>query len=185
MKKNIVLIGMPGAGKSTLGVILAKALMMDFVDSDLVIQKEEGRTLSRIIEEEGTDAFIKTEERINAALEAENAVIATGGSAVYGKQAMEHLSQIGTVVYLRISYDQVAERLRSLKERGVVHKDGQTLKDIYNERSGLYEKYADVTVDIDGLDIARALAKVMEALGRRPAAKAQAACSGNRRPAAK
>ena len=166
MKNNIVLTGMPGAGKSTIGVLLAKVLMMDFVDSDLVIQKEEGRTLSRIIEEEGTDAFIKTEERVNAGLEAENAVIATGGSAVYGKRAMEHLSQTGTVVYLRISYEQAAGRLGNLKDRGVVMKDGQTLKDIYDERSGLYEKYADVTVDVDGLDIAQALAKIKEVLER-------------------
>lgn len=171
MKENIVLIGMPGAGKSTIGVILAKALMMDFVDSDLVIQKEEGRPLSRIIEEEGTDAFVETEDRINAGLEAENAVIATGGSAVYGKRAMEHLSQTGTVVYLRISYEQVAKRLGNLKGRGVVMKDGQTLKDIYDERSLLYEKYADVTVDADGLNAGQTLVKVVEALGRCPAAE--------------
>ena len=164
MKNNIVLIGMPGAGKSTLGVILAKVLAMDFVDCDLVIQKQEGRTLSRIIEEEGADGFIKTEERINASLSCENCVIATGGSAVYGEAAMENLKKDAVAVYLRLSYENVSARLHNIKGRGVVLKEGQTFQELFKERSSLYEKYADIIIDEDGLDVEQTLSAVVEEL---------------------
>lgn len=165
MKKNIILIGMPGAGKSTIGVILAKVMGKDFIDADLVIQKEEGKRLHEIIRKEGPDGFLAIEERVNASLNPEQAVIATGGSVVYGHKAMEHLREIGTVVYLRLSYQAVNARLRDIKGRGVVLRDGQTLKDLYEERTVLYEKYAHITVDEDGLDVEETLEKTLQALG--------------------
>lgn len=154
MGKNIVLIGMPGAGKSTSGVILAKVLNYDFLDSDLVIQHQTGKLLKEIIAEKGIDGFNAVENEINSQIDVENTVIATGGSVIFGADAMAHFKESGIVVYLRISYDLLDERLGDLDERGVVHKEGQTLRDIYNERTALYEKYADITVDLDGKDVA-------------------------------
>ena len=164
MKDNIVLIGMPGAGKSTIGVILAKVLGKDFIDADLVIQKEEGRLLSRIIEEEGPEGFLRIEERINKGLNPKQAVIATGGSVVYGREAMEHLREIGVVVYLKLSCQAVVSRLRDIRGRGVVLREGQTMEGLYAERSVLYEKYAHVTVEEDGLTIEETLEKTLQAL---------------------
>ena len=161
---NIILIGMPGAGKSTMGVVLAKVAGMDFLDTDLIIQAREKRLLSEIIEEEGVDGFLAVEEEVNASLEAFRSVIATGGSVIYGHRAMEHLRSIGTVVYLRLSYDTIASRLLNIKGRGVVLKDGQTLWDLYEERQGLYERYAHVTVDEEGLGIEETVEKTLQAL---------------------
>lgn len=154
MGKNIVLIGMPGVGKSTSGVILAKVMNYDFLDSDLVIQQQTKKLLKEIIREEGIDGFNAVENQINAGIDVENTVIATGGSVIFGADAMAHFKETGIVVYLRISYDQLDKRLGDLDERGVVHKEGQTLRDIYDERTALYEKYADITVDLDGKDVA-------------------------------
>lgn len=164
MRDNIVLIGMPGAGKSTIGVILAKVLGKDFIDADLVIQKEEGRLLSQIIREEGTEGFLEIEERINRGINPENAVIATGGSVVYGHLAMEHLRRIGTVIYLKLSYEAVAGRLRDIRGRGVVLREGQTLKELYEERVVLYEKYAHVVIEEDGFTVEETLEKTLQAL---------------------
>ena len=122
-KDNIVLIGMPGVGKSTAGVILAKVLGYEFVDADLVIQKEEGKLLKEIIEEVGTDGFIAVENRVNSSLEVDHSIIATGGSVVYGKEAMEHLKSIGTVVYLQLPFEELNRRLSDIKGRGVVLKN--------------------------------------------------------------
>lgn len=152
-RKNIVLIGMPGVGKSTIGVILAKQLGYQFIDADLLIQQQEKRLLKEIIEQDGIAGFLEVENRVNASIETEGAVIATGGSVIYGKEAMEHLSSIGTVVYLKLPYPALRRRLSNLKDRGVVLKEGQTLKDLYEERTPLYEKYADLTVDESGLKI--------------------------------
>ena len=163
MKDNIVLIGMPGAGKSTIGVILAKVLGKDFIDADLVIQKEEGRLLSRIIEEEGPEGFLRIEERINKGLNPKQAVIATGGSVVYGREAMEHLREIGVVVYLKLSCEAVLGRLRDIRGRGVVLREGQTLEGLYEERSELYEKYTHLTIDEDGLTVEETLEKTLQA----------------------
>lgn len=163
-KKNVVLIGMPGAGKSTIGVILAKVLGKDFIDADLVIQKKEGRLLREIIEQEGPDGFLAVEERVNAGLCPDAAVIATGGSVVYGQRAMEHLGRIGAIVYLKLSYPAVESRLRDIRGRGVVLRDGQTLLDLYQERAVLYERYADVTVEEDGLGVEETLEKTLQAL---------------------
>lgn len=151
--KNIVLIGMPGAGKSTVGVVLAKRMGMAFMDSDLVIQEQEGKMLHEIIEQIGTEGFLEVEDRVNAGIKPKNTVIATGGSVVYGKNAMEHLSQIGTVCYLKLSYESIADRLGDLAKRGVALKDGQTLMDLYQERIPLYEKYAKLTIDCENKNI--------------------------------
>ena len=150
---NIVLIGMPGVGKSTVGVILAKELGYQFVDADLLIQKQEKRLLKDIIAQEGVDGFIAIENKVNASIEAEDTVIATGGSVIYGEEAMLHLKNIATVVYLKLSYKALEKRLGNLKNRGVVLRKGQTLKDLYKERTVLYEKYADITIDEENKDI--------------------------------
>ena len=143
---NIVLAGMPASGKSTIGVILAKALGMDFVDTDILIQKKTGKRLEELIRENGVDGFLRIEEKVCAALEANDSVIATGGSVVYSRDAMEHFKSIGTVVYLQVDFDILEKRLHDVIERGVIIKSGQTLEDLYNERIILYEKYADITV---------------------------------------
>lgn len=153
MKRNIILIGMPGAGKSTVGVVLAKKKGCRFVDSDLVIQEQEKRLLHEIIEQEGIDAFLEIENRVNAGLKLEHSVIATGGSAVYGKEAMAHLGEIGTICYLKLSYEAIRDRLGDLNERGVTVREGQTLLDLYEERIPLYEKYADFVIDCEDKSI--------------------------------
>lgn len=152
-KDNVILIGMPGAGKSTVGVVLAKKLGYAFVDSDLVIQSKEGRLLHEIISEQGIEGFWAVEENVNASIDAHRTVIATGGSAVYGGRAMEHFKQIGVVVYLKLSCGAIAERLGDLNERGVTLREGQGLSDLYAERVPLYEKYADFIVDCEALSI--------------------------------
>lgn len=159
-KKNIVLIGMPGAGKSTVGVVAAKRLGYRFVDSDLVIQEQYGKLLHQLIEEHGVEGFWQIENNVNASLQTERAVIATGGSAVYGEQAMEHLREIGTVVYLKLPYEEIAERLGDLNARGVTLQQGQTLRDLYEERVPLYEKYAHITIDCMGKALREVAAEV-------------------------
>lgn len=161
-KKNIVLIGMPGVGKSTIGVVLAKMLGYQFVDADLVIQQKEGKLLCEIIDEVGAEGFIEVENRINSQIEAEHAIIATGGSAVYGAEAMAHLREIGTVLYLELPYDELERRLSDIKGRGVVLKDGQNLRDLYDERVPLYKKYADITVNEYQLNVEQTIEKIME-----------------------
>lgn len=163
-KDNIILIGMPGVGKSTSGVILAKVMGYDFLDSDLLIQKQEGKRLSQIIEEQGVEGFWEIENRVNAGIDAYHAVIATGGSAIYGEEAMEHLKSIGTVIYLHASYETLDQRLRNLQQRGVTLRKGQSLRDLYEERIPLYEKYADVTVMQDQTDIEGTVRQVLEHL---------------------
>lgn len=152
-KDNIILIGMPGAGKSTIGVVLAKKIGFHFVDSDLVIQRCEGRLLHEIIEQEGTEGFLEIENKVNGSMWEKCAVIATGGSAVYGKEAMEHLGEIGTIVYLKLPYEEIRDRLGDLNQRGVVLKPNQTLEMLFQERICLYEKYADVVVECEGKSI--------------------------------
>lgn len=149
---NIILVGMPGAGKSTAGVILAKVLGYQFIDSDLLIQKREKKLLHEIIATKGLDAFIEIENQVNASIEADASVIATGGSVIYGKEAMEHLREIGTVIYIKLSYETLRKRLGNIKQRGVVLKKGQNLQGLYEERCPLYEKYCHYIVDAEGLD---------------------------------
>lgn len=165
IKNNLVLIGMPGVGKSSVGVILAKILGYRFVDSDLLIQEQEGRLLYEIIDEQGIEGFIEVENRINASIECEKCIIATGGSAVYGTEAMEHLRSIGTVLYLKADYEDIKGRLGNLHGRGVVLKPGQDLAALYNERAPLYEKYADIIVDETGCNSASdTISRIMEKL---------------------
>lgn len=161
---NIILIGMPGAGKSTLGVVLAKILGYEFVDSDLLIQKQEKKKLHEIIEESGIDGFKEIENRVNASIEAEHTVIATGGSVVYCEDAMEHLRRIGKVVYLNVPLRILFRRLGNLEKRGVVLKNGQTLKDLYKERVPLYKKYADLVIDIEGKNLETSLRDILDIL---------------------
>ena len=144
MKKNIILIGMPGVGKSTVGVVLAKVMGYQFIDADLVIQEKEGKLLREIIAEVGPEGFLKVENRINSGI------------------AMEHLGRIGTVVYLKLPYRELERRLSDIKGRGVVLRDGQTLHDLYEERVPLYEKYADVIVDEHHLNVEQTIEKIME-----------------------
>ena len=148
--RNITLIGMPASGKSTVGVLLAKRLGYRFLDSDLLIQEQEGRLLKQIIEDEGLSGFLAIEEQVNRDICAERTVIAPGGSVIYGPSAMEHLKEISTVVYLKLGYGDLERRLGNLKDRGVALKDGMTLRELYEERIPLYEKYADVTIDETG-----------------------------------
>lgn len=159
---NIILIGMPGAGKSTVGVVLAKVLGYQFIDSDLVIQEKENRLLKDIIEEEGLEGFINIENKVNRELIASHSVIATGGSVIYGKEAMEHLRDIGTVIYIKLSYQTLDNRLGNIKQRGVVLKEGQNLFGLYNERCPLYEKYAHVTVDAEGMDVEEVVQQMVQ-----------------------
>ena len=165
-KTNIVLLGMPGSGKSTVGVLLAKSLGMRFIDTDLLIQEQEGRLLKDIIREEGLDEFIAIENRVNAEVTAENSVIAPGGSAIYGDVAMEHFKEMAEIVYLKLSYRSIAKRLGDLTKRGVVFRPGQNLKALYKERCPLYEKYANYIVECDGKNIGETLEAVRKKLGK-------------------
>lgn len=166
-KNNIVLIGMPGVGKSTVGVILAKVMGYQFLDADLVIQQQEGKLLSEIIAEVGTDGFIAVENRVNSNLNCSKTIIATGGSVVYGAEAMKHLKEIGTVVYLEVSFSTIDKRLSDIKGRGVVLRDGQTLYDLYMERTPLYEKYADIRVSEEGLGVEETVERIVDNLQKR------------------
>lgn len=150
MKANITLIGMPASGKSTVGVLLAKRLGYSFVDVDIVIQEKTGKLLKEIIAEVGTDGFLDVEDQINSGLDVKRSIIAPGGSVIYGEKAMEHLKEISTVVYLKLGFQDVERRLGDLTDRGVALKDGMTLRDLYEERVQIYEKYADITVDETG-----------------------------------
>lgn len=123
--KNIVLLGMPAVGKSTVGVVVAKRLGYEFIDTDLLIQKQEKRLLKEIIEEEGIEGFLKIENQVNQGVDAERSVISPGGSVVYCKEAMEHYKKIGTIVYLRASFETIAGRIQNAKNRGVVLKKGR------------------------------------------------------------
>ncbi len=164
MKENIVLIGMPGVGKSTIGVILAKELGFQFVDSDLLIQKQEKRLLKQIIEEEGIDGFIRIENQVNCSIAPQGAVVATGGSVVYGREAMEHFKKTGRIIYLKLSYESLKKRLGNLHGRGVIVREGQTLLDIYQERISLYEQYADLIIDEENKDIEATLQTIVDNL---------------------
>ncbi len=159
-KSNVVLIGMPGAGKSTVGVVLAKVLGYQFIDADLIIQDREKRLLAEIIEQEGLDGFIQIENDVNASINTQESVIATGGSVIYGKEAMEHLRSIGTIVYIKLSYDTLNGRLGNIKQRGVALREDQTLYSLYEERCPLYEKYADIVIDSENLGVEELLDKI-------------------------
>ena len=151
--KNLILIGMPGAGKSTVGVVLAKQQGYHFVDSDLVIQEQTGLLLHEIIEQQGDDGFRQVENRINADLAVKHSVI-------YGREAMQHLKKIGVVIYLKLSCESIAARLGDLRKRGITLREGQTLQQLYDERVPLYERYADITVDCENKSIREIVAEI-------------------------
>lgn len=163
-KNNVVLIGMPGAGKSTVGVVLAKKLGYQFIDSDLVIQDKYGKLLHELIEENGVEGFWKIENDVNASIDTHKSVIATGGSVIYGSSAMEHLREIGRVIYLKLSLEEVAERLGDLNARGVTLMPGQTLADLFAERTPLYEKYAHITIDCSGKSLRELVMEAAESV---------------------
>lgn len=164
--KNIVLIGMPGAGKSTIGVLLAKSLLMDFVDTDLIIQKKYRCSLCDIIEKKGRKAFIETENQTIAEAAFTNAVVATGGSAVYGENAMQKLKEDGIIVYLDLPVSELEKRLSNIQTRGVAMKKGSTISDLLKERQPLYEKYADITVCCEGLTAEECVSRIVEVVER-------------------
>ena len=148
MKDNVILIGMPGSGKSTVGVILAKTLGFDFIDTDLIISKNEGMKLQKIIDKKGLQSFLDSEEVAVCGLKCEKTVIATGGSVICRQRSMEYLKELGTIVYLNVPYSEIERRIKNIKTRGIAFEEGETLCDIFRKRTPLYQKYADVTIDI-------------------------------------
>jgi shikimate kinase len=162
--KNIILIGMPAVGKSTVGVVVAKRIGFEFIDTDLLIQKQEKRLLKDIIAEEGNERFLEIENQVNRDLMVEHAVISPGGSVVYCEEAMRHFREIGTVIYLHATYEEIYNRITNAKNRGVVLREGQTLKDLYDERVKLFEKYADYTVSEEGFSLEETIDMVLELL---------------------
>ena len=164
MKDNIILIGMPGVGKSTIGVILAKVLGMDFMDTDIIIQRREGSKLNEIIEKYGIDGFLKREEQALLSIDVSHTVIATGGSAVYSDTAMKHLSKNANVVYLNISLEDLKKRLVDTKDRGVIIRPDESIDKMYESRSILYEKYAEITVKEEGSSIEDTIRAVINRL---------------------
>ena len=161
---NVILIGMPGCGKTTIGTELAELIGYGYIDSDSVIVAREGKRLNEIIAELGREGFLDIEAKVNSELCATRCVIATGGSVIYREKAMEKLKTMGKIVYLKLSLDTIASRLGDLKARGVALKEGFTLKDLYEERVPLYEKHADIAVDLDGLTVLEAAKKVQQAV---------------------
>lgn len=158
---NIVLIGMPGCGKSTVGVLLAKAMGKAFIDTDVVLQAKEGQKLQTMIDSIGIDAFLMKEQAVILSLNCEHTVVATGGSVVYGTEAMKHLHENGVVVYIKLPYASIEKRLSNLATRGVTLKKGQTLLDLYNERIPLYEAEADIICESDGFEIEDTVSKIV------------------------
>ena len=161
---NIILIGMPAVGKSTVGVVVAKRLGYKFIDTDILIQEEAGKLLREIIAEQGIEGFLKVEDAVNSRVNVKNTVISPGGSVVYCENAMKHYKEIGKILYLKVSYETISKRLKNAKKRGVVLRDGQTLEDLYNERVKLFEKYADITVSEDGFSLEETIDNVLQAL---------------------
>lgn len=163
---NIILIGMPGAGKSTLGVLLAKAMGKLFVDTDIIIQQKTKRLLQDIIDNDGTDAFLKLEEDILLTVNETNTVIATGGSTVYSEKAMEHFKKSGKIVYLHVDFAEIEKRVTNITTRGIVLKNGKSLADAFDERKPLYDKYADVVIDCTGSTIENSVKMLAEKLSK-------------------
>lgn len=162
---NIILIGMPAVGKSTIGVVVAKRLGFEFVDTDLLIQKQEECLLKEIIKQRGIEGFLAVENQVNRDLDMEHAVIAPGGSVVYCSEAMEHYKKIGMVVYLKAPFEIIEKRITDMQDRGVVLRDGQTLRMLYDEREKLFEKYEDVTIEEES-SLEKTIEKVLEIMNK-------------------
>ncbi len=161
--KNLVLIGMPGCGKSTVGVLAAKALMMDFVDTDLLLQRQSGRPLQQMVDELGTEGFANVEEACVCGLQVHKTVIATGGSVALEDEAMQHLKQDGLVVFLQLSYETITRRLKNIRTRGIAMEKGQTLRDLYDLRQPAYLKWADVVLRADGFGVEQTVGALVRA----------------------
>ncbi len=157
---NIILIGMPGCGKSTVGVILAKTLGIGFVDTDLIIQQRENRLLQNIIDTDGIDYFLDCEAEAVKSLDCNNCVVATGGSVVYREDAILHLKKNGKIIFLDVPLDEIKRRLNNISTRGIAAKKNKSIEDIYNERIALYNKYADVIIKTDGESVEKTVEKV-------------------------
>jgi shikimate kinase len=164
---NIILFGMPGCGKSTVGVVLAKILGYNFIDSDLLIQNKYGKLLRDIIKDEGREGFRKIEEDVNFSIRSSHTVIATGGSVVYCHKAMAHFKTEGKIIYIKLTAESIAERLGDITGRGISMKDGQTINELYAERIPYYEKYADIIFNAEGLGIRDAAFGIRESLNIR------------------
>ena len=160
--KNIILVGMPGSGKSTLGILLAKKIHYGYIDSDSVIVAKEGKLLPELIEELGNEGFLELEAQVNSSITAKRCVIATGGSAIYRGDVIEKMKENGIIVYLKIPYEEVEKRLGDLKKRGVVLKEGFTLKDLYNERAPLYEQHANYIVELSEDSVEDSAEKILQ-----------------------
>ena len=161
---NIILIGMPGVGKSTLGSMLAEKIKYNFIDTDILIQEKAGKSIPQIIEEKGIDNVLQIENEVNSNIKVEKSVIATGGSVIYGKAAMDNLKKIGKIIYLKQDFETINERIENVKERGIILRKDQTLKEVYNERIPLYEKYADITIEEKNLSIEETLQLLLNTL---------------------
>lgn len=164
-KKNIVLIGMPGCGKSTCGVLAAKALLKNFFDTDLLLQGLEQDRLQHIIDNKGIDYFLDAEEQAILSLDINATVIATGGSVIYSQRAMEHLGSMGKIIFLNLGYDTMCNRIKNITTRGVVLKSGTSLKDMYDERLPLYEKYADYVINCDNNTVEQTVEEIVKIVG--------------------
>ena len=170
MRSNLILIGMPGSGKSTVGVVLAKQTARDFIDTDVIIQSSEGRTLQDIVDQDGYMALRRIEEKILRGISLRNHVIATGGSAVYSEAAMTHLKSDGLVAFLDVSLPTLAARIRDFGTRGLAKSPGQSLADLYEERLPLYRKYADLVIECERLPHEAVSAKIIEEVAACPGA---------------
>lgn len=164
--RNIILIGMPACGKSTVGVVLAKTLGMAFLDSDLLIQEREGDLLQNLIDKHGMNCFLKMEETAIKSIHVSNTIIATGGSVVYSKSGMKHLNELGQIVYLKLSFKSIETRLQNINTRGIAMGEGETLKDLYDKRIPLYESYADITIDAEDLSLEEVIERIAISIGQ-------------------